>query len=224
MTDMATIAAAVSSLKAAGDMAKALVGIRDGAILNQKVIELQGVILAAQSDALAAQSDQFALLERVRELEADVARLKTWNAEKERYVLTEIGTGAFAYLIKPARRGAEPVHCICVQCYEAGRKATLQLKSNTYGCVILECPGCKNEVVASEDHSNYPFKRNYAPDPQEKARSALETCPICRVGKLETIDVQPHDIFGAAVQVHTLKCDNSSCGRTQQRELNSSYP
>jgi hypothetical protein len=78
MPDMSLIAGTVSSLKLAHDMAKALVTIRDATMLNEKVIELQRVILAAQSDALAAQSDQFSLLDRIRDLEKEIADLKAW--------------------------------------------------------------------------------------------------------------------------------------------------
>jgi hypothetical protein len=110
MPDMSLIMGAVSSLKLAQDMTKTLVSIRDFSKLNETVIELQRVILAAQSDALAAQSDQFSMLERVRDLETEIARLKAWDGEKGKYKLQDIGHGAFAYVRKEDAHPPEPSH------------------------------------------------------------------------------------------------------------------
>ena len=74
MVDMGTIASAVASLKAASDIAKTLVGIHDAQAVQAKVIELQGEILAAQTNALAAHSDQFTLLEGNRSPTDEVSR------------------------------------------------------------------------------------------------------------------------------------------------------
>jgi hypothetical protein len=75
---------------------------RDAGLLQAKVIELQGVILSAQGSALASQSAQFALLEQVRALEAEMAKMKAWDSEKSRYELRKFANGAFAYLLKPS--------------------------------------------------------------------------------------------------------------------------
>jgi hypothetical protein len=87
---MAAFASAFASLKAAGDIAKALVNLRDTTAFQTQLIELQGQILSAQSSALTAQTDQSVLLDRKRDLEEEVARLKVWEVEKERYQLTNI--------------------------------------------------------------------------------------------------------------------------------------
>lgn len=163
MVDMASFASAISSLKTAGDIAKALVGLHDAQAIQSKVIELNGIILSAQQGALAAQSDQFTLLERVRNLEAQIVKLEAWNAEKNRYELTEVGTGVFTHVLKASMKGAQPIHCICSECFERGHKSVLQWAGNLYGSVTLKCPKCKTEITASEDHPNYPFKRDHAP-------------------------------------------------------------
>ena len=51
---MGEITALTGSLKAAGDMAKAMIGLRDAQVFQAKAIELQGAILGAQSDAMGA--------------------------------------------------------------------------------------------------------------------------------------------------------------------------
>jgi hypothetical protein len=62
------------------DIAKGLKDINDATVRNAAVIELQEKILAAQAE-------QTALVVRVGELEKEVADLKAWDAEKQRYEL-----------------------------------------------------------------------------------------------------------------------------------------
>jgi hypothetical protein len=56
MVELGTISAGLAFLKAAKDIAEALVNLRDTAKFESAVVELQGKILSAQSD-------QFTLLE-----------------------------------------------------------------------------------------------------------------------------------------------------------------
>jgi hypothetical protein len=163
MPDMSLIAGTVSSLKLAHDMAKALVTIRDTTMLNEKVIELQRVILVAQSDALSAQSDQFSLLDRIRDLEKEIADLKGWEAEKQRYDLKDLGFGTFTYLIKPETQGREPIHCICANCYEHGKKSIVQRTGQIEaGCQVWICSDCKSRLLVrqwppvAQDRSSMP--------------------------------------------------------------------
>jgi hypothetical protein len=165
MPDMSLIAGTVSSLKLAHDMPKALVTIRDATMLNEKVIELQRVILAAQSDALAAQSDQFSLLDRIRDLEKEIADLKAWDAEKQRYELKGLGFGTFVYVVKLAVQGGEPMHCICANCYEDGKKSILQRTSQfEAGCSIWFCNDCKSRLLV----------RQWPPSPTQDPASASQ--------------------------------------------------
>lgn len=46
------------------------------------------------------------------------SKVKAWDAEKQRYHLTEVGLGGLAYRLKPEAQGAEPVHSICPSCYQ----------------------------------------------------------------------------------------------------------
>jgi hypothetical protein len=142
MVDMSAIAGAVVSLKSAGEIAKSLLTLRDGSMLQGKVIELQAEILSAQEGTLAAQSAQFALLERIRELEAEVAKVKAWDAEKQRYQLADVGLGSLAYVLKPEAQGTEPAHAICANCYQHQNKSILQ-KDLERGFEVVQCHTCK---------------------------------------------------------------------------------
>jgi hypothetical protein len=74
----------------------------------------------------SAQSDQFALLERVHELEQQVTDLKAWEKEKQRYELKQLAPGAFCYALKADASGSEPPHRVCAACYQHGKKSILQ--------------------------------------------------------------------------------------------------
>src|SRR3954470_12761414 len=121
MVDMTMITGGLASLKAAKDIAEGLVNLRDTAKFQGAVVELQGKILAAHAD-------QFALLERVRELEAKMAQLEAWEAEKKRYKLTDYGSSTFAYELKAEAAEGEPMHRLCAACYQQGHKSILQFE------------------------------------------------------------------------------------------------
>jgi hypothetical protein len=156
---MGTIASAIGSIKAAGDIAKAITGLRDAQTIQAKVIELQQVILSAQTSALAAQSDQFTLLQQIRELEAKMAKLEAWEAEKKRYQLRDFGGRTFAYELKPQEANGEPIHRICANCYQKGHKSILQFSARSSGQDYYDCHECKTRPAfgvysSSSDYDN----------------------------------------------------------------------
>jgi hypothetical protein len=84
----------LGAVKTAFDMAKALQSIHDATARDRAVIDLQKEILAAQEA-------QFSLVDRVRELERELAGLKAWDADKQRYQLAELAPGVVVYSLKP---------------------------------------------------------------------------------------------------------------------------
>lgn len=105
MPDMALIQGAITSLNAAANIAKGFLQLRSIAEVQGKVIELQSAILAAQSSALAAQSDQATMIQRIGELEKEIARVKAWEETKQRYQLISPWPGAFLYALKEQSKG-----------------------------------------------------------------------------------------------------------------------
>lgn len=83
----------MSLFKSLMDTAKGLKDINDATARNAVAIELQEKILAAQEV-------QSALIERVRNLEAQTANLEAWEAEKARYELNEVAPKKYAYAAK----------------------------------------------------------------------------------------------------------------------------
>lgn len=126
----------VSAFKTMMDIAKTMKEMDTANTRNAAVISLQETILDAQS----AYSD---LTDRVRELEEQVRRFETWEAEKKRYELKQLYPGFLAYAVKETERGGEPLHAICANCYENGLKSILQsngkLILNEHAFVCLSC-------------------------------------------------------------------------------------
>lgn len=153
MVDMAMISGTMSALKTAGDIAKLIIASHDSNVIQEKAIELQAQIFTAQQNALTAQSDQFTLLQRIRELEEQIANLKAWDAEKQRYELKRLPSGALVYTLKAEISGTEPAHEICAACYQHGRKSFLQKVPTNNARVnlgippTLRCQECNSEVV-----------------------------------------------------------------------------
>jgi hypothetical protein len=145
------IAELVSGLQVAGSMAKALVGIRDANLIAEKVIDLRNAIFEAQTVALSAQSEQFALIDRVRNLEEQIRKLEAWEAEKQRYELTAVPhSTAFVYSLKASAQGSEPPHQICAGCYNRGEKSVLQGETRFPGMDrVLVCFNCGADIYTS---------------------------------------------------------------------------
>ncbi len=152
MPNISAIAAALSSLNAAKDIAQAMIGLRDSAAFQAKLIEFQSKLLDANRSAFAAQDERTALLERIGELEKKVASFETWEAEKQRYELKQLASGSFAYVLKPNAQPPEPSHQICATCYQSRKKSILQRVPNNSARMALgmgasyQCPVCDTEV------------------------------------------------------------------------------
>ena len=135
----AELIAGASAFKAMFDLAKRLKGMNDAAVRNTAVIELQEKILTAQSE-------QSTLIERVGALEKEVADLKAWDAEEQRYELTDFGGETFAYVLKPSMSEGEPSHRICAACYQKRHKSILQFRHPTAtGQDKYACPACETD-------------------------------------------------------------------------------
>jgi len=128
--------AGLSIFKSLLDTAKSIKDMNDTATRQSVAIELGEKILAARE----AQS---ALLERVSELEKEVAHLKAWDADKQRYKLSDAGNGIMTYTMKEGMENSEPFHQLCANCYNDGQKSVLQPETRTPGmCLVLVCNHC----------------------------------------------------------------------------------
>jgi len=129
----------LSIFKSLLDSAKGLKDLNDVAVRNAAIVELQEKILAAQAQ-------QTALVERISNLEKQVAQFEAWDAEKQRYKLTDYGGGTFAYELKPEAAEGEPPHRLCAACYQRRHKSILQFDFRTAnGQDRYDCTECKSK-------------------------------------------------------------------------------
>jgi hypothetical protein len=151
--DMGSITAAVGSLKAAGDIAKGLISLKTTTEVQTKAIELNEKIIDAQHQIFAANAAQSNLLERIRDLESQLARLHDWDSQKQRYKLAAPFVGCMVYALQKSMSDGETAHYLCTACFQKGQPSILQAKEagsmrNSYYC----CPVCKSE--ASSQYRN----------------------------------------------------------------------
>ena len=148
---LAEISAGYTSLKAAVSIVQGLNATHTQIQINEVKIELQRLMLDAQSALMGAQTTEATASKRISDLEQQVVRFKTWEGEKERYELKRYYPGSFAFALKPEMANGEPPHRLCANCYQNGEKAILQAK-NEYGTILgHRCPLCKNEIWMSAE-------------------------------------------------------------------------
>jgi len=175
--DMATIVEAVTSLKTAAEVVEKLKGLRGGSAdkaTEERISELQRIILSAHGSALAAQMGQLSLVQTVRDLEAKIAQFEAWEREKSRYQLTEINTGrgdVFLYALKPEAAQGEPHHLVCPKCFEHRRRSIIQGSPQTkFGLRVHLCAECQTEYLfsaAPPDRPQSALPRRYNPFDRE---------------------------------------------------------
>ena len=144
---LAEIAAGLGSLNAAKDILKALNGAQTAVAVNEVKMELQGLILDAQSGLFAAQEAKAADARRIADLEQEIVSLKDWTAEKQRYHLADIWNGAVAFMPKPGMENGEPAHWLCTNCFNQGRKSYLQRQGQVGSYAVQKCGACQSTMT-----------------------------------------------------------------------------
>jgi ribosomal protein S27E len=95
---------------------------------------------------LEAQEQKAALAKRVGELEKEIAELKDWKREAERYQLTEIAPSIMARTLKSGMENGETPHKLCADCFEDNKKSFLY--PGPYGTDILfRCNRCGSTLL-----------------------------------------------------------------------------
>jgi DNA-directed RNA polymerase subunit RPC12/RpoP len=86
--------------------------------------------------------EDWALAERVRELENQIAEIEDWKNQIQRYALFQFPTGALAYALKSGCENGEPMHYLCTSCMDKKQRSTLQPNGR-----YLRCPVCKVDIA-----------------------------------------------------------------------------
>jgi hypothetical protein len=153
MFDLALLQGAISGLNTLAQTAKGFNDLKTMSEVQTKAIELQSVILSVQSGALAAQSEQSAMLQRISDLEKEIAKVKGWERIKERYELKELTPGLYVWASRSEDNAPEPPHWICVKCYEEGKRSIIQ-KREGHNADTFICFECRNEFIIKKNNGN----------------------------------------------------------------------
>lgn len=152
--DYQSITAAVTSLRLAGDIAKGLIHLNTMTEVQSKAIELNDRIIEAQHKIFEVNAAQSVLIEKVRELETQVARMRDWDTQKLRYRLAAPFPNCMVYALKKDMSEGQPAHYLCASCFQKGEASILQgrevrqSKEGRSNASYL-CPNCRSEAVTS---------------------------------------------------------------------------
>jgi hypothetical protein len=141
---------AFGALKALKDISQGVIAAHDISAFRERQIEFQQRIIDAQAAVFEMQQEQSALTQTIRDREEEIARLKAWDAEKQKYELKDVGHGAFVYARKADAEPAEPPHWLCTNCYTHGKKSIVLRTDHSGGSrnnVLWTCPECRANVV-----------------------------------------------------------------------------
>ena len=154
MSDPITIVtSAASAFSQAHQIVKALLELKIESDSIAKVYQLQSLLAETQTAQLTLLEQNSALVQRKDELEKEIARFETWEAEAQRYKLHQIESGIVTYALKESVAGGEPPHWLCPDCYRKRQKSILNRigKTNTmdhhYKCL------CGYELVIFNKHA-----------------------------------------------------------------------
>lgn len=126
--DVGSIASAISSLKSAIDLVKSFYGLHSESEISTATGKLNQALLETQNLVFAAYATQATLINRVRELESEITRMKDWNTEKQRYKLAAPFPGCMVYAVQKSMCNGEPAHYLCATCYNKGEASILQCR------------------------------------------------------------------------------------------------
>lgn len=147
----AEITSGITSVRAAYDLAKAMMALRDAKLIAGKADELRLLLGDAIGKFLDAQQAQMTQLEQVQALKAEISKFRDWDSEKKKYELKGVGDGVFAYMPNPAARGEQPPHWLCPTCFENGKKAYFQASGARLDrAMVYRCIGC-NAILTTEN-------------------------------------------------------------------------
>jgi len=144
MPDLHEIQLAMNSLKVASDIVKGWEAIRSAADREARIRDLTGEIATAYKNLVSALHNETLMLKRNQELEAELVRLKNWEADKQRYEFKRIEPGTHAYVLKQeAVKSGEPMHMLCQGCYHEGKKGIFDRTTQLdMGHQVYECSAC----------------------------------------------------------------------------------
>ena len=144
----AEISSAITSAKAALEIAKTAHSLANYNELVAAISEVNTKLMDATAVALASQEKQSALMDEVRALKQELMKLEDWKGKSTDYILQAVGVEAihFAQVYKPLVQSAKARHWACAKCFEE-QKLYMLSAGDQY---THQCPNCKTELSPIE--------------------------------------------------------------------------
>jgi hypothetical protein len=138
------VAAAFTSAKTAGDIAKSLITLRDEDLVRGRVMDLTGTLMDLQQQMMQGQLEQMALIKQVAELEDELKKVTTKQNVLDRYELLSVGPAKVVYALKAEFAALEPAHFCCTNCYDKGHRSVLKAMGQGPHSESMKfsCPDC----------------------------------------------------------------------------------
>jgi hypothetical protein len=112
---------------------------------KQAISAILDDVIDLQSKLFSAQAQYEALAEAKRDVEEKLVAYKKWDSEAARYDLKEIVSGIFVYVLKDDHAAGDPVHWLCPNCFQEGKKSILQKPRVDY--LNHHCHRCQFDIV-----------------------------------------------------------------------------
>lgn len=146
------VAAAFTSAKAAGDIAKSLITLRDEDLVRGRVMDLTSTLMDLQQQMMQGQMEQIEMISKIAGLEEELRTARQKSDVLGRYELLALSPGKVVYALKQQFKDVEPEHFCCTNCYDTGRRSVLK-PQNPLGSTWVKyvCPACESAIGVSID-------------------------------------------------------------------------
>lgn len=143
--DISAISSAGQAFAAMRQIISAAIDVRDATRLATLKADLLAKLVEAQTATLEL-VEKLAASERAKlALEARLREIEEAERHRERYLLHDVGRGAFVYRLRDGVEPAEPTHYLCQPCYDKGVKAVLEHNDSVVGPTET-CPVCTRVI------------------------------------------------------------------------------
>ncbi|CAH1386556.1 hypothetical protein [Candidatus Nitrotoga sp. M5] len=146
--DISSITAITTALKGALDITKGIASLHNHAELSALSIELNSKLIEAQQAIFAVNDERQRLIDKVRELEDQIAQSSEWESEKTRYQLMSPWPGqpVSVYHLKKSHANGDEPHWLCPNCFQQKSKSVLNTNQKKGERVHFVCSVCNASI------------------------------------------------------------------------------
>ena len=155
--ELPDIQTALSSLKAAVEIAKSIRESKSREETHEKVANLQGSLIENQLFSIALVESHHKLAKRVEELEDLLKKANDWGDQEKRYTLIcPWHNLAQVYALKGEHSNEESPHFVCTNCFHNKKRVILGHVISARGFARLICPSCRASIDTGYRHHGAP--------------------------------------------------------------------